>query len=370
MRFIFRFRSLVLIPAVVAFCVLFLFLFFEFTSKRHAKSDRIIVHFQPGLSSRRDQIIAHKTYIDSLPFDGITINSPQTSELLAPGYVGDYYDLYNNWLLPIRGQLVKVTHNYFLLDVRPSADPFDDWTQTIANWVILSRATHDAGLEGIFFDNETYYGQMWNYPGECKYGLRNSLSQYQEQYRLRGQQVMEAIRAAWPAVRIIHAHSPCESESRTPASITIGQCIGTDTDLAGYFFAGMLSVSPDHVIDGGELYQYRTPTDFFNSYRWRKTLQPNLSPNTLIPSSLAKIWPSYSNISFGMYDQQWVTGYPVDPTIWQTTITNALRQTDYIAWTYAQNHDYLTPGGVSKDWIDAIWNARTAAGMPAPGSKK
>ena len=88
------------------------------------------------------------------------------------------------------------------------------------------------------------------------------------------------------------------------------------------------------MIDGGELYQYRTPTDFFNSYRWRKTLQPNLSPNTLIPSSLAKIWPSYSNISFGMYDQQWVTGFPVDPTIWQTTITNALRQTDYIAWTY------------------------------------
>jgi hypothetical protein len=58
----------------------------------------------------------------------------------------------------------------------------------------------------------------------------------------------------------------------------------------------------------------------------------------------------------------------MSPAIFQSDITNALKKSDYLVWTYSDANDYLTPGGVAQGWIDAIWNARTAAGLPVPGS--
>ena len=128
----------------------------------------------------------------------------------------------------------------------------------------------------------------------------------------------------------------------------------------------MLSVAPGHVIDGGEVYQYRSPGDFATSYNWRKVSMPKLSADTLIPVSLRPSWPSDSRIAFGTYDQQWKSAYPMNPSIFQTCITNALNRTDYIVWAYSEIHDYLTPGGVPSTWINAIWNGRRAAGLPNP----
>jgi hypothetical protein len=93
---------------------------------------------------------------------------------------------------------------------------------------------------------------------------------------------------------------------------------------------------------------------------------PALSVDTLIPVSLRPAWPSDSRIAFGTYDQQWKSAYPMDPSIFQTCITNALKRTDYIVWTHTENHNYLAPGGVPSQWINAIWNARRAAGVPNP----
>jgi hypothetical protein len=261
-----------------------------------------------------------------------------------------------------------VTHNYVKIVVRESADPFDSWTQTVNNWVTLAQAARGTGLEGVFFDNEEYYEQMWDYPGDVKYPSK-TLGQYQEQYRLRGQQVMQGIMAQWPTARIVHIHGPYISDSGTPSSVTLKQAVGRDNDLRGYFFAGMLSAAPGQVIDGGEVYQYRTPGDFYNSYIWRKTSMPNLSPNTLIPTSHKNIWLVSSNIGFGIYDTKWLPAYPMNPSTFQSVIANALMQTDSIVWTYAEFHDYLTPGSVSRKWINAIWNARKAAGVPVPGTK-
>jgi hypothetical protein len=191
-----------------------------------------------GISSRTGNILKNLAYIDSLPFDGITINIPATWDTLAPGVVASYSDIYDNWLGPLKGQLKKVVRNYVKLVARLSADPFDDWTQTIANWVILAQASRDAGLEGIFFDNEEYYEQVWHYPASMKYASTKTLSEYEAQFQLRGQQVMTAIIAQWPTCRIIHTHGPYFSESRTPAYVTQSNGYGLDCDLRGEFFAG------------------------------------------------------------------------------------------------------------------------------------
>ena len=74
--------------------------------------------------------------------------------------------------------------------------------------------------------------------------------------------------------------------------------------------------------------------------------------------------------AFGIFDQQWLPAYPMNQSTFQSAIMNGLNYTDEIVWTYAEKNDYLTPGGVNQSWINAIWNARTAAGIPAPGANK
>jgi hypothetical protein len=166
----------------------------------------------------------------------------------------------------------------------------------------------------------------------------------------------------------VHTHGPYASLSATPHSVTMDQIAGNNNDLRGYFFAEMLSVAPGHVIDGGELYRYRSPSDFANSYNWRKISMPSLSVDSLIPVSLRPSWSSSSRIAFDTYDQQWRSAYPMNQSIFQNCVADALKRTDYIVWTYAESHNYLAPGGVNSSWINAIWNSRRAAGVANPGT--
>ena len=54
--------------------------------------------------------------------------------------------------------LAHVKHNYAVVLIGNSGmvDPFDDWTADASQLVTLAMACRDAGLEGIFFDNEEY----------------------------------------------------------------------------------------------------------------------------------------------------------------------------------------------------------------------
>jgi hypothetical protein len=327
----------------------------------------IIVHFNgDGIANCTSNILANASYIDSQPFDGITINISPTWDLLAPGQVYTYDQIYGPWLQPLKGVLKNVTHNYCQVVARPQADPFDDYTQAIANWVAMAESCRDAGLEGIWFDNEVYYEPMWNYPGDCKYGSTKSLAQYQAQYQLVGQQVMHAILNVWPSAKVLHTHSPDESDPDTPAAINYGAFGGgSSSNLAGYFFLGMFSTAPGQVIDGGEAYLYRQQSDFSNSYNWRKN-QMEYDNSGFVPPSLQTTWQTKSSVSFSNYDSTY-QGVTMDPSIWQSCITWGLQRCDYIVWTYSETQNYLAPGGAGADWITAIWNARQAVGLPAPG---
>jgi len=57
---------------------------------------------------------------------------------------------------------------------------------------MLAKVLKDYGYKGIFFDDEEYNGQIWNYPDACKY-KNKTLEEYQAQSRMRGRQVMDTI---------------------------------------------------------------------------------------------------------------------------------------------------------------------------------
>jgi Fibronectin type III domain len=330
-------------------------------------STKKIIHWQAGTAGHNtlpSHILNNLAWIDSLPFDGLVCYWDVTYELLAPGNVASYSNIYNTWFAPIKGKLKHVTHNYVTVFTRRSADVFDDWTQVTANWSVMAQAARDGGFEGIFFDNECYYENVWIYPRDIKYGSTKTLSQYQEQFRLRGQQVMQAIIAQWPQAKVIIPHGPYASDSRTPSWISqMLPC--QDANMSGFFCAGMFSAAPGHVIDGGENYQYRG-SDFANSKTYRKNTQPNLSPNDVIPLSLKNSWVASDNISYGIYDRQYYSGPVMNPTVFTQCIVTGATQADELVWTYSEGRDFLTQGGVTQDWLDAVWSARSQLGLPPP----
>jgi hypothetical protein len=253
-----------------------------------------------------------------------------------------------------------VKHNYAVVLTGNSGmvDPFDNWTQTQANFVTLALVCRDAGLEGFFLDNEEYNIHWWQYPNGCKYASIKTASQYREQWRLRGTQVMQAIIAQWPNAKILVTLDPFRSASP----------YGNLNRLEGFFSVGMFAAAPGHMINGGERYQERTTGDFSNWLNFMKvtlTQSPNSPP--LIPSGLTSTWQAQINQSFGIYDQD-KYGTPVmSYSVLQSTIVNAMPYVKEFVWNYSENLDWLTQGAGSEgNWQNAVWNARRQLGLSPP----
>ena len=325
-----------------------------------------IIHW--GGSNRVSQVVTNKTYIDTLPFDGIVVVFPDTQTCLGPTYSGTYTTLYSQ-LSPMHNLLTKVTHNYADVMIGNSGmvDPFDDWTAERQRWVNLAMACRDAGLEGIFFDNEEYRVHMWQYPNDCKYAASKTVTQYREQWRLRGTRVMQDVLAQWPKAKILVTIGPNRSVTAVPAGAKFN---GDPNWMGGYFFMGLFAGAPvgKHVISGGELYYNRTVTQFSNwtnFFDTALTQSPQSPP--LMASSLYSTWTNNANLSFGIYDQDRVGTPAMTYSVLRQTIVNAMPHVDEFVWNYSENLDWLTPGAGSEgNWQNAVWNARSQLGLPPP----
>lgn len=253
-----------------------------------------------------------------------------------------------------------MTHNFLQAYVDAAADPFDDWTSVIQNWTILAKASRDAGLIGILFDNEEYFGKIWEYPAQAKY-KNLSLEAYAAQWRLRGRETMAAMAAVWPTVRIIHLHGPYASEPRSPREVT--RQSGADRhDMRGHFFVGMVEGAPAtaRVIDGGETYALRSPEEFARHYQWRKHGIAELEPSSLIPPELRPSWPAKVDVAFGVYDRPY-DGASMSPAILTRTLRNALARTDEYVWLFVEGqgpNNFLRSDGIEPWWIEAVRDAR------------
>ena len=250
-----------------------------------------------------------------------------------------------------------LTDNFALVFNDKCADPFDDWTVCIQNWTTFAKAIKDAGLVGIAFDNEEYSGKWSNYPDDVKY-KNKSLQEYQDQVRLRGREIMQAVSTEFPNIKIITFHGPYISEPQTPEWI-----IGSWPlyhELKGPFFAGFLEGmgSAAMNIDGGEIYQLRTKQEFADSYNWQKFgMSSNETNSSFIVPSMRQSWRDNVSISWGVYNQPW-WGATMNSSVIKTTLENALSQADDYVWLYLEGNTLLAPGGIGQDWVDAIRSAK------------
>jgi hypothetical protein len=267
-------------------------------------------------------------------------------------------------LAPVNGlHSPTLNRNFAIIFNDNCADPFDDWTICIDNWVTFATAVKDAGLAGIAFDNEEYFERWTNYPDDCAYPEK-SLQEYQEQVRLRGRQIMEAVTAEFPGIEVITFQGAYLSEPATPSQVGnlwIGEHAARN-ELKGPFFAGFLEGAGPHslIIDGGGAYGLRYPEEFAELYSWRKYgISSCEVDSAFIPPYLRPIWRERINLAWGVYNRPW-RGKDMNENIMEQTVLNALNQTDKYIWLYFERADLVSPGGIEPGWADAIRRAKEA----------
>ena len=311
----------------------------------------------------------HRDYLDSLPFDGIVayLRTPDSSvnvsaSVFTPQELGE--SEINAVLAPLKAvRFRRLTQNFAaVLGGRPP-DFMEDWTAVVSNFARLAKASREAGLRGIYFDNEQYYAPWGDHPR----GVRRpsmALAEYQEKARGRGREVMEAVAKEFPDIVVIVLHGPYISEPGAPSPLF--PAWQSSNELLGPFFAGFVEGAGDRatVVDGGEIYHLRGDREFRESYEWRKNVLPSAAVDCRFMTASARAaWPKRVRFGFGVYDRPF-KGQDMNPVILASTLANALRRSDSYVWLYVEGPSFLKPpgqGGASKEWIQAIRRARAAA---------
>lgn len=308
----------------------------------------------------------NREFLDALPFNGIAIylRSPDHSLNVTPSILSDKmmgYTEIAEVLAPLKGVAFRrLTENFAAVVGGRPPDFMDDWSAPIVNFAHLARAARQAGLKGIYFDNETYYAPWADYPKGVRHPEK-SLAEYQEQARLRGREVMRAMVAAYPEITVILLHGPYVSEPRAPAPLF--PQLQSSNELHGPFFAGFVEGAGDRarVVDGGELYHLRTEEQFERSYAWRKKTLPSGEVDcAFLPAALRPTWADRVSVGFGVYDRPF-KGNPMTPDVLETTLSRALRRSDRYVWLYVEGPTFLKrseEGGAPAEWVEAVRRAK------------
>jgi PEP-CTERM motif len=322
-----------------------------------------LVILQSNVSARLDSLLRNRDLVAASPFDGVVINMPATYTAMLNSTQLDYNSVFGYWLQPMVGTIPKLKDSYLRIDLRDSGDPFGNWDNALNNWSIMARAAKDAGMRGIYFDNEAYSEPgAFTFPGNAN-NPALGLAAYQERFRQRGADVMNAVQSVWSNAEIVSLHGPYVSEPTTPAAVRLEQVGASGNDMRGFFFAGMLASkgANTRVTDGGELYQARAQSDFDIATQWRRSGMPQVPGSKVVPPSLRDSWANKISLSYGVYDQQWRPNYPMTPALFEEALFQAFMHADSPVWVYTDNNDYLVPGGVDAVWLTAISNAKARA---------
>lgn len=287
-------------------------------------------------------------FLESQPFGGLIVylRDPALTLNVTAGAVKPTPMTYAQIaavLAPTKGLPFKhLEANFALIQMSVPPDFFDSWEITLQNCENLGKAVKDAGLRGIVIDNEQYSSKWGNYPDGVKYKDK-SLREYRDFARFRGEEVMGALITGFPGIEVMSLHGPYVSDPAAPPALGFPQWQSAN-ELLGPFHEGIWNGAIGNgVHDGGELYTLRTAEEFNANAEYRRAHWKN-------------------GISFGVYDTAF-GGKPMNSTILQATLRNALAASDKYVWLYAEGRTYLKPaeaGGATWDWVHAVREARTA----------
>lgn len=328
------------------------------------------------------QIAAHASLIDSRPFDGITVYLPTLSDNTFYGGATITQAQYAS-ALSAMPTLTNVTHNFLVVRTMHAIDWYNDtaFTTIANNFTNLANALEAHGqFDGIFFDVEWYgsgtypwgYGTgstPWTYSATSGATPGKLPADANAKVGSRGEQIANAVAAAWSNCAIMSTYGPWVGETKTVQSAYGGwSSFGyNDTayanELMGSFTGGLAAGSAKYV-DGGEVYQAHTTAEYLKAYNWQKT---GLAASGSIVVRNPSTYAADVSVGYGVYDRDFrVSGWPTATAAqWQTWMTNSMNQSDKYVWSYSERYCWTGTGYpatvVPSDILTATQNAMDAA---------
>lgn len=304
----------------------------------------------------------HVEEMERLPFDGLTVSLRGLSERVQRQEAVPERE-FRSVLAPLRStRFTTLRHNFAMVYATPSGSFFDDYSVPTGNFARVAAAARAAGLAGIAYDNEEYFGATARHPENC---AGRSVARCRDQARLRGKQVMDAMRATWPDVRVMVFLGPWVSEPRTADVLGPAMAyndVAWANQVMGSFVVGMVESTVGtqaKVVDAGELYTVRSRSQFARFRSWQKHGMARSSE--LIPERLRPEWPRVVSAGAMVYDQPWID-VGMDEATWGTTIDNALASVDDYVLLYTERYDWWGTGWpderVPHGWVEATRQAR------------
>jgi hypothetical protein len=112
----------------------------------------------------------HLEFLESQPFDGLALylRTPDLKVNVTLSAMTDTplsEEAIAGVLKPVaRLKFRTLIHNFAAVLSHKPPDLFDDWSVPVKNFGALAKACRDAGLKGIYFDNENYTTKWADYP--------------------------------------------------------------------------------------------------------------------------------------------------------------------------------------------------------------
>lgn len=353
------------------------------TTTTTTASRKLLIHHGWDLATP-SQIKSHAALIDSRPFDGITVNLPTLSNDTLSGTAHSLTE-YQTALSPMPA-MTHVTHNFVIVRMmQPSYDYYSDaqWATAAQNFKNLAQAARATGLfDGIVLDTE-YYGSgtnpwnfgtsttPWTYSATAGATPGHTATDARDTATRRGKQIADAVYAAWPSASVMTTYGPWVGETKTASTGFAGtgyNDVAWANELMGAFTVGMVesaSAAGTQYVDGGELYQARTSSQYLAAYNWVKSGLAS-SGSFLVPSTFAPSYPKAVSSAWGVFDHDMLqSGWPImTASAFQSQMTLALKQADKYSWQYSEAYDWLGTGYpstvVPQSFLDATANARVA----------
>jgi hypothetical protein len=368
-----------------------------------AQQKFLILHDLPHAQADPTYLKTNQSYLDTLPIDGLAVyvadrsGNNVTGTAMQPTAIN--LTTMQSVLSPLKGLSWKtLKQNFGLLYYGPGwADAYDDakWAIVAQNAANFAQALKDAGLVGIFFDNENY-SRYGNY-GDATCTSPHTVTDCQSKMIARGNQVMKAMMSAFPNIVVFFlrdtyiSDNTFYSQPQFSSGNDFSNNIAHANLLVGPFQVGFVQAAqgtPATVVGGGEDpgFGAKTPADFDYIYQYQKYGQVNdalagndtasrsAGPNGYIPPALRSVWPNIYNAGVAIYDLSNMDPKTNMPTTLSTTITNALNRVDRYAWLYMEvwapgvnppHPSMLIPPGSAPDaapqaWVDAVRAGRAA----------
>jgi hypothetical protein len=310
-------------------------------------------------------------------FDGVFLRLPTVSDAVMRNVALDPAAIAAE-LAPLAGlQPAHLKHNFVLVTAQHDLDAFDNASVVLANFTLLAKAAHDAGLVGLVIDNESASGLRVAFPGDVQF-TQLTLADYQVQTQTMGRKLMQTLVAAFPDIAVVLMRGPAVAEPLTPPALVTATAM--PAPLLGSFFAGLVEGKGARslVIDGGDDYGLRIDDQFAASAAWRKSGIASAATNSsFIGNTLRGAWPGAVSVAFGVRETD---GANADRlvnlvTVWENTLAAALRHSDTLVWASFDTTDLSVATGAGTTWRVAARRAKAASttttarlASTAPGS--